>query len=386
MATRQFYVFDVRQRAISTRGDFSPDPYIVARAGAAAGFAVGYAVPQSIGMGYMVGSAAGIGAGSGVSQALVNGFARAAGSAAGFATLQAYGLSGIFRTGAGAAAGSAGVAAVGRPLSVAAGAGSVTGAGAGVTAVATAPDPLRAQVALLVPADGTDGATSVADRSIYGRTLVGSGTASQSTARRRTGAASLFFGDTPGAGGRFTLFSNAVVPAEFGIAGADMTLEFSYYAPETSGAALSQLFTLGRHTIDGTTGATALHGFGMEWDANGALRARFSNGTTTTVLEAATIAPVNRFCVVAVSKVGANLYLHINGALTSQATLPGGGLTLPALADCTIGAASRYDSTTGAVSGAVTCYGNVDDLRLTVGTSRYGAANYAPSPDPFPAY
>lgn len=393
MATRQYYCFDLRQKVISTRGDNVPAPFTVARAGAAAGSTTAVAVPQSIGYGYLLGQSAGAAAVSGLSQTLFSGAARAVGAAAGATSIVGYGVRAVFSATVGAVASAAAASAVGAGARVVTGAGSSTAAGS-ASAAAVGSDGLRAYVSLLVPADGTNGATTAPDRSVYARTLTGTGVATLSTARRKTGSASLAFGDTLYAGGRFTAFQSAALPAEFALQSSDFTLQLSYYMsvvgdPDPAVSDTVRLFTLGRHWLDTTTGAAGVHGFALEWDTNGALRAKFTNGQAAgavTSIEVATTAPYNRFADLAVTKAGANLYLHVDGGLVGQTVLPGGGLSFPTLVDCTLGGALAYSVSTGAHAATYGGVGNIDEARLTVGVARLGAANYTPSPDPFPTY
>jgi len=390
MATRPFYVFDLRQKVISTRGDVSPDPYIVARAGLSAGSSAGVAIPQSIGMGYMYGQSIGVATTAGRSQFLTNGRAAAVGAVAGLAAVQGYGVAGIFRSGAGSAAGVAALDAVGVGRRTLTGAGAAAGFGSAV-AYAISPDPYYVYVSLLVAADGTDGATTAADQSSNLRTLTASGTATLSTARKKNGTASMWFGDTVGAGGRFVVVSSSTLPAGFNLVPNDFTLQLSYYMPVSGDPtpASVPLFSLGRHWTDTTTSASGIHGFALEWETGGALRAKFTNGqtgATVTVAEAATTAPYNRFCDISVTKAGSTVYLHVDGALMAQATLAGGALSFPTLLDCNVGGSQSFSVSTGAFVSALPGVGNIDDLRLTVGYARFGAANYTPSPSPFPSY
>lgn len=390
MATRSYYVFDLRQRVISTRGDVVPAPYVVARAGSAAGLAAVLGVPQSIGMGYMYGQSFGVAAVSGRSQFLVSGQARAVGSAAGAATLQAYAVGGTFATAVGASAGVASIFGAGSRNAVSTAAGSASGAST-VSGAPINPDPYFGYVSLLVPADGTDGATTAPDRSIYLRTLTGVGTAALSTARKKNGSASLAFGDTIGSGGRFSVLSNSTMPSAFDLALNDFTLELSYYMAVSGepAAATIPLFTLGKHWTDTTTSANGVHGFVLEWETGGALRGKFTNGQaagTVTAVETTTTAPYNRFCDIAVTKSAGYIYLHVDGALMAQRTLAGGNLSFPALLDCNVGGSQSFSTATGALVSTLAGVGNIDNLRLTVGFARYGAANYTPSPEPFPTY
>ena len=390
MATRSYYVFDIRQRVISTRGDVVPDPYVVSRAGVSAGVASCVATPQSIGMAYMYGQSFGAAATAGRSQFLVSGQARSVGASAGAATIQAYGVGGIFGAAVGSSAGVATVAAAGSRNAVSTAAGAANGSST-VSAAPINPDPYFGYVSLLVPADGTDGATTASDRSIYLRTLTGVGTAALSTARKKNGSASMAFGDVVGAGGRFSVLSNSTIPSAYNLALNDFTLELDYYMAVSGEPATATvpLFTLGKHWTDTTTSATGVHGFALEWATGGALRAQFTNGqvgATVTSVEATTTAPYNRFCRVSVTKSAGYLYLHIDGALMMQRTLAGGALSFPTLLDCDVGGSQSFSTATGALVSALPGVGNIDNLRLTVGFARYGAANYTPSPEPFPTY
>ena len=208
-------------------------------------------------------------------------------------------------------------------------------------------DPYFSSVLLLLHADGANAATTFTDSSSYGRTSTAYGNAQLSTAQAKFGASSILL-DGNGDYIDFPASADWALPGDF-------TLEF-WYRP--NGSVSKNDFILVN---------TAGSGFFVIAGASN-LYLYYGDGSTV-LLSGAVTWSASTWHHVAVSRTGTTGKLFVNGTQVASATLStsfGGGSIFR------VGNTSTYSPN-----------GNVDDVRITKGVSRYTSA-FTPPAAAFP--
>lgn len=221
-------------------------------------------------------------------------------------------------------------------------------------------DPSFANVRLLLHFDGADGATTFTDSSASPKAATVSGNAKLSTAQSKFGPSSGFFDGT----GDFVRFGSA---SDFHINNFDFTIEAWIYM-----------------TLDGSRQKTILatravvsltQGYEFVVTSTGALRfsAYLSDAFPINVLSANGVVTANVWRHVAVSRVGANTRLFVDGVQVGIDTSSGN-----------IGQGTNlYVGRLTTISTGVDWQGYIDELRVTIGVGRYAAA-FTPPAAAFP--
>ena len=190
-----------------------------------------------------------------------------------------------------------------------------------------------ANTLLLIPANGSEGATSFLDESTVAGAITANGDAQITQANKKFGTGSLLL---DGTGDYLSVTRTAIGSGDF-------TIDFWIYHDSSVGG-----------VIYAAQDAT-------EFEITGALGV---NDNTGAILTAVSLTP-NTWYYVSITRDNGTLYRHINGTLSASAAYT---VNLTAT-DWTIGGNTGTYGTTGYVNG------NIDDFRVTT-AARYGSTNY----------
>ena len=209
-------------------------------------------------------------------------------------------------------------------------------------------DPFFGNVSLLLPGDGTNGSTSIIDRSPSPKTITAFGNAQISTAQSRFGGSSIAF---DGNGDYLSITDNDSLDLGTG----DFTIETWAYIVSTNEYALYS------HAASGGPLLTAYGG-----------AFRFRRFAVADVVVASALPPTNQWVHIAACRSGTSTRLFFNGVQTGSTATDTAGYTV---------AAPVYVGVDNPNQGPAWLNGYIDDLRITKGVARY-TANFTPPAAP----
>lgn len=219
-------------------------------------------------------------------------------------------------------------------------------------------DPYWGKVVLGLHMDGSNGSTTILDE--RGHTVTANGNAALSTAQKKFGTASCAF---DGSGDYLSI----PAASEFNSGTGDFTLDFQMYYTGTT----NPTPTLVTNNNGGwSSGAIALRVDDVGQTDKISLVAYDYNSSGFALLSSSSTVTYNTFHHVELGRSGNTWYLFINGTLVSTAT---------AAISCNFGKNNLLIGG-GNWDGANSYFkGNIDDLRLTVGSCRHTSGFTAPA-------
>jgi hypothetical protein len=226
-----------------------------------------------------------------------------------------------------------------------------------------------ADVVLLLSLDGVDGATVAVDDSLFNNSVNFQGAIALDTTIKKFGTAALD-ADTDDPLDFLEIPHNTVFPVLAG----DWTIEFQ----------VNTFDQVGGHDYinhgDGGTGTTNWSVLG----ANGTLFFNYATGGggLNNFLGFGTMGPNSTFQHIAITRLGNDLFAHIDG-VKSGATFDVTGVTIGGTGAIPINIGSRNES--GATPNIADANASIDEVRITVGTARYTTANFTPPTQAFPS-
>jgi hypothetical protein len=228
-------------------------------------------------------------------------------------------------------------------------------------------DPNFSNVSLLLHGDGTNGSTTITDSSPSPKTVTAVGNAQISTAQSKFGGASIAF---DGSGDYASVTSSSAF--DLGISNEPFTVEFWFYRNATGNTGF---FSKGGGDGNWNTSTGYAYYAFIEagviywmWNHN------ISNQTPV-FISSSTLPAIEQWHHYAASYDGTNTRLFINGSQVGSSNT--NIYIAPASANRVRVGSSSVDT------GLQSLNGNIDDLRITKGVSRYNAA-FTPPTAPFP--
>lgn len=224
-----------------------------------------------------------------------------------------------------------------------------------VTLLSKTVDVFFDNVSLLLHMNGANGSTTFIDSSKYQHTVTANGNAQISTAQSKFGGASVTF---DGAGDYLSLPSNAV----FSFGTDDFCIESWVYPTTTSG--IRMICDCRSGDVLGGWSVAILAGNTLDFIYRSASPSRLT--TTTTV-------PQNRWSHIAITRVAGTIRLFINGVVEATAAFSG---------DVNAGGSPAIGGGRSTAGSGITGYyltGNINDLRITKGVSRYTGSFIPPA-------
>lgn len=226
-------------------------------------------------------------------------------------------------------------------------------------------DPNFANVSLLLHMNGSNGSTTFTDNSSGARTVTANGNAQISTAQSKFGGASGLF---DGNGDYLTLAYNSALD----LIGNSFTIEcwIRVSAFKASGSRIAAA-SGGTVAFNSTTGIHWLFQVGP----SGNIQLQWWNGTAGASITTTGAVSLDTWAHVAACFNGTNVYIALDGTVTSSSATFARPSTNPTIAIATI---------PGEAGNSGTAYnGYIDDLRITKGIARY-QSSFTPSTSAFP--
>ena len=231
-------------------------------------------------------------------------------------------------------------------------------------------DTYFSDVVLLLHGEGSDGSSAFYDSSGFAAPITAVGPAQLSAATSRFGATSMLFD------GRSSYLS-APASTNYQFDSLDFTLEgwvfpLSYGAGSNS-AKSTVMSTAGGYSLSGNTNGT----FKVFLDANGVVRVEIGprGGYNNFAIGSTLKAPLVQWTHVAVSRVGSNISLYVNGVFSGKINVLGTPLHVADSYPLLIGASRSYEDPF-AVGDFFDGY--IDELRITPLIGRYTAGFIPP--------
>ena len=235
-------------------------------------------------------------------------------------------------------------------------------------------------VSLLLYGNGTNGSTTITDNSPSPKTVTAVGNAQISTAQSKFGGASIAFdgnGD----------YATAPISSDFEFGTGDFTVEGFVYVNSFSGIQkYVNLASIGRGALGGVPLVT--NGWTLRFESTQIIFYRYDGSVETTIARSTTVS-TGTWHHIAVSRVGTNLRIFLNGTqvgATETNSTAYNKIATGGSQDLHIGRFLSGDITQQApLPYSSFLNGYIDDLRITKGVARY-TSNFTPPTAPFPNY
>jgi hypothetical protein len=235
-------------------------------------------------------------------------------------------------------------------------------------------DPVFNNVSLLLHGDGTNGSTTITDNSPSPKTVTAFGNAQISTAQSKFGGASIAFdGDGD--------YATAPISSDFEFGTGDFTVEGFVYVNSFSGIQkYVNLASIGRGALGG--GSPVTNGWTVLVESTQITFFRY-DGSVSTIIARSTTVSTGTWHHIAVSRVGTNLRIFLNGTqvgATETNSTAYNRIATGGSQDLHIGRFLSGDATQQApLPYSSFLNGYIDDLRITRGVARYTENFTAPT-------